>query len=850
MLCGACTLLAATTALQIEHHAVIQAENRRLVSQLSQQSWRSHTLELSMRGVLEDAARAKDARHESTCRKTQEFKASLEKELLAANDMIEKLCSCIDPSMTRSTPDTAQLPRRSKNTRPLEDDMDATREANVQEGGGLEAQEQGCSAGEEIESDGDVSLVEALGVLASDAWTERGLAASAKALELNKELVQLRSTKDALIHNLESRTIETRGLKEDLDVVQRDLTKSELREQNQTRRAEELCKHVVELKEEARQLETRLRDALQNISVMEAVVEASCADQAELKAQVVEADVKKQMAESRVRELEEQQRSTSKSMLAMQLGVDAKDAQVARLEQELADGRTQLKAVTNERNDLVHLADQRESAVFKQQTQLTEANSSMHACREEKLVMQKQLQSTIANKNETIDGLREEVEAVRQDALAAAEEQQKLRVHSDALQIELEALQGECADVKLRLSVTLEREAALKSKVVENEVRSSEVASTSKQRVEELLRELQTAEHSAVLAQADAEQHRTELTQCKQLLETQTNQCSDLKTWTEQAVSREERLTAKANQFKELHEQDARTLSARDEQISKLEEQLFSVTKRMHQVHTKSENDEAKWAESIQSLELQAGERGKRIDHLVALHNQMYAAICGEKFPDYLEFTQLSDNLYHHSELSCARACERAAQLRENYKNSRMQIESIMKSVMNQDEHKAEKIRQYEDQVWALTVQIKELRDEQEEKETDEWLLKRIEMLEEDLRIKEEQTAGSARRLEEDMQRLECEHEAHILVIKRDAANELDVERLELSAMLDRVLLGSDLLLQTMAHARSVALHSSAHAMKAQEIHRQTTLQEQSEEACALHLLVKQVETCLKHANL
>jgi hypothetical protein len=187
--------------------AQFEAEKRRLAAEISQQSQRSHALELSLQQVLEDAARARDMLQDRASHDQLAFKASLEKELLAASQLIDKLCCAIDPSMARDT--TRATPPLLLTRRWPSEAAGKTAKSGGAEENGRDDEEMGK----------DSSLAEALGMGVSEAWSERGLAASARALEINCELAALRDTKDALLHRLEAKNIESQGLKEDLEVV-------------------------------------------------------------------------------------------------------------------------------------------------------------------------------------------------------------------------------------------------------------------------------------------------------------------------------------------------------------------------------------------------------------------------------------------------------------------------------------------------------------------------------------------------------------------------------------------------------------------------------------------------------
>ena len=200
---------------------------------------------------------------------------------------------------------------------------------------------------------------------------------------------------------------------------------AEARETEHARRSEEMGQQAVALKEEVRRLKDELSKVLDKHSEMEAVVGASCADLVVLTQQLEEAMSKHDTAESRVRELEEHKRSTSKNMLALQLAVDAKDAQGARLEKELVSCQVQMKDLTSERNDLAREVDALKAEAFKQHMQLADATNSLRVSQEDKLARQRQHDATNANQKEAIENLREQVAAMQREVIEAKDELDK-----------------------------------------------------------------------------------------------------------------------------------------------------------------------------------------------------------------------------------------------------------------------------------------------------------------------------------------------------------------------------------------------------------------------------------------
>jgi chromosome segregation ATPase len=88
---------------------------------------------------------------------------------------------------------------------------------------------------------------------------------------------------------------------------------------------------------------------------------------------------------------------------------------------------------------------------------------------------------------EAIESLREQVAAMQREVISAMDELDKLRSEATALLHALDAQRSESADLNLRLVVTLDRETALKEKIVDNEARAAEVMEARKQRIDMLL---------------------------------------------------------------------------------------------------------------------------------------------------------------------------------------------------------------------------------------------------------------------------------------------------------------------------------------------------------------------------
>ena len=220
------------------------------------------------------------------------------------------------------------------------------------------------------------------------------------------------------------------------------------------------------------------------------------------------------------------------------------------------------------------------------------------------------------------------------------------------------------------------------------------------------------------------------------------------------------------------------------------------------------------------------------------MNKKMYESICGEAVPDILKYTQVSENFYHHSELLCDKACERSSQLRSNFKNARAQIESIQRSIMSQDDHKSEKIRQYQDQIWELTVKIKEMHDERKESpRQDEWSSKRIEMLEEEVQIKTEQLAACQLRIDKTTQELSEVHKEEL-----NQTNEMaDRRHAEMDVPIERCLMSMQLVLQTLMHTQTAINHACKRDVAAQESARQVAYEHLYKEADAIEKLMEQV---------
>ena len=808
-----------------------ESENRRLAAELRQANQRSQSLEVSLRQVLEDSAKFGEAFQERTLRDQKNFET-----------IFEELCMAIDPSVSRASsltpaPSIAFSCRNSKeNCSEGEENEEVKHVERHEEEKESDAQWKvlGYVAG------GDTSLVEALCVQEPTSWSEIGVAARERAIQINDELTQLKASEQQLNHNLQAREEEVEVLSVSLEKVQRDLIASEVREKDQIRRADDLSKDLVALKEEQKLLNSRLMEGLNKNAELETVVDASCKDQLLLKMQWDEAKQELEDAKARVEELQEQHRNDGKHKLTLQLAVDAKDSRLQQLEQDLTQCQLQLKDAKNEKDAAVREVEHHKSDAFQALSQLAESKNALKISAEEKLSQQQRHEDSIAHKNEMIEGLRQELAAARQEIVAAREGQDQLRVEVNSLENERETLRTELADLKLQLTMTLDREVVLKDQILENEGRGAELLQAKKQRIELLLEEVQVAEHASVVAEAETEKIKLELKKQVELLEDERGKSHDLRSAVEQATLREERLVARSDHLKRLHEDDLRTITQRDEQIKKLEDQLFAVTKRMHEVHLKHENVEATWTEMKKNAEAQLAEKVKRLEHLTDMNKKMYAAICGEDVPDFLEYTEVSDNFYHHSELASNKAMSHAVQLRTNFKNARTQVESIQRSILNQDDYKSDKIRQYEDQIWALTVQIKELQDEkQEQSGPDEWSTKRIEMLEEEVRFKSEQLASSESRLAAATQELCDQHEQNLQQVQQQTKQQHG----EVDTVLDKCLLGADLVLQTIMHMQTALYHTHKRAQATQQSLRQAAYEQLYKEGDIISRLMGQVRT-------
>jgi chromosome segregation ATPase len=813
-----------------------------LDAELQQANQRSQSLELSLRQVLEDSAKFGEALQERTLRHQQNLE-----------NILEQLCVAIDPSAfvisSRPTPSLSFSRRKSEefcSAGEKEDVKHADRDDFEQEEANAEWKVEGYVAG------GDTSLIEALCVQEPKSWSEIGAAASEKAVQINDELRWLKAGKDQLNHCLQVREEEVEVLSVALEKVQRDLISSEAREKDHVRRADDLSKDLVALKEEQKSLKARLIESRDRNSELESVVDASCKDQLMLKMQWNEAKKELEDAKVRVEELEEQHRDDGKQKLRLQLEVDAKGSRLEQLEKDLTLCQMQLKDSNYEKDEALREVEHHKSDAFQAYSQLAEAKNALRIFAEEKMSQQKRHEVSIAHKNEMIEGLRQEMVAARQDIVAVREGQDKLRGEVNMLENERETLRTELADLKLQLTMTLERETVLKDKILENEERGAQILQAKKQRIEILLEEVQAAEHASVVAEAETDKTKLELKKHIDLLEEERGKTHDLRSAIEQAALREERLLAKSGHLKELHEDDAKALVQRDDQITKLEDQLFAVTKRMHEVHVKHENAEAEWKYRHENDTAQLAEKAKRLEHLTGINKKMYVAICGEDMPDFFQYTGISDNFFHHSELASNKALSHAAQMRTNFKNARTQVESIQRSILNQDDYKSDKIRQYEDQIWALTVQIKEIQEEKQENSMpDEFSTKRIEMLEEEVSIKSEQLASCQSRLEAAKQELSEKHEQNLEHVKRIEMleEEISIKNAKVDTVLDKCLVGTDLVGQTLMHVQTALHYANGRAQATQQSLRQAAYEQLYKEGETISAMMNQVKTSMMDAG-
>jgi septal ring factor EnvC (AmiA/AmiB activator) len=144
----------------------------------------------------------------------------------------------------------------------------------------------------------------------------------------------------------------------------------------------------------------------------------------------------------------------------------------------------QMKELTSERNDLAREADalklRPSSNVCSSRMPWTRSVSPKKMSLLSSASMMRQTQ-------EAIESLREQVAAMQREVISAMDELDKLRSEATALLHALDAQRSESADLNLRLVVTLDRETALKEKIVDNEARAAEVMEARKQRIDMLL---------------------------------------------------------------------------------------------------------------------------------------------------------------------------------------------------------------------------------------------------------------------------------------------------------------------------------------------------------------------------